>query len=145
MFYTNEIDDLIGSFITDVTEMVEANAKSNIVLKLEKNLAYGRFGDRKLGVSMPKAPRQAAWTLPKAARRKGPIQLCPSPGCKERAAPVFGMLCGKHKGAPKRVVAKWREARRIKAIKQGKKPAKAKAKPSKSVAKKPAKSATKKS
>lgn len=47
-------------------------------------------------------------------RKKGPIQLCPAPGCKERAAPVFGMVCKKHKGTAKATVAKWREARRKK-------------------------------
>ena len=48
------------------------------------------------------------------ARKKGPIQLCPSPGCKERAAPSLRMLCKKHAGTPKIVVARWREARRKK-------------------------------
>lgn len=47
-------------------------------------------------------------------RRKGPVQLCPSPGCKSPAAPVFGMLCAKHKGTAKATVAKWRAARRAK-------------------------------
>lgn len=47
-------------------------------------------------------------------RRKGPIQLCPVPGCKERAAPVFGMVCKKHKGLPKAQIKKYREARRAK-------------------------------
>ena len=45
-------------------------------------------------------------------RRKGPIQLCPAPGCKERAAPVFGMVCRTHKGTAKATVAKWRVARK---------------------------------
>lgn len=50
-------------------------------------------------------------------RKKGPIQLCPAPGCKERAAPVFGMVCAKHKGTAKSTIAKWREARRKSAAK----------------------------
>jgi hypothetical protein len=45
-------------------------------------------------------------------RRKAPAQLCPSPGCKERAAPVFSMLCSAHKDAPAKTVASWRAARR---------------------------------
>lgn len=50
---------------------------------------------------------------PKAAqRRKGPIQLCPVPNCKNRAAPVFGMVCAKHKDLPKATIKKYREARR---------------------------------
>jgi hypothetical protein len=48
----------------------------------------------------------------RAQRRKGPIQLCPVPGCTNRAAPVFGMVCSKHKDLPKATIKKYREARR---------------------------------
>ncbi|HTA20219.1 MAG TPA: hypothetical protein VK989_13060 [Polyangia bacterium] len=48
------------------------------------------------------------------ARRKGPIQLCPVPGCTNRAAPVFGMVCSKHKDLPKAQIKKYREARKAK-------------------------------
>src|SRR5215831_3891230 len=50
-------------------------------------------------------------------RRKGPIQLCPVPGCSNRAAPVFGMVCSKHKDLPKAEIKKYREARREKKLK----------------------------
>ncbi len=57
--------------------------------------------------------RPSAKVLPFARpRRKAPVQLCPSPGCKNRAAPAFGMLCGEHKGAPAATVKAWREQRR---------------------------------
>jgi hypothetical protein len=45
-------------------------------------------------------------------RRKGPIQLCPVPGCGNRAAPVFGMVCAKHKDVPKSKIKQYRKARR---------------------------------
>src|SRR5204863_7828276 len=47
-------------------------------------------------------------------RRKAPIQLCPVPGCTNRAAPVFGMVCAKHKDLPKATIKKYRDARRAK-------------------------------
>jgi len=53
-------------------------------------------------------------------RRKGPIQLCPVPGCPNRAAPVFGMVCSKHKDLPKASIKKYREARRAKKAKKAK-------------------------
>ncbi len=53
-------------------------------------------------------------------RRKGPIQLCPVPGCPNRAAPVFGMVCSKHKDLPKATIKKYREARRAKKAKKAK-------------------------
>ena len=53
-------------------------------------------------------------------RRKGPIQLCPVPGCSNRAAPVFGMVCAKHKDLPKATIKKYRDARRAKKAKKAK-------------------------
>lgn len=47
-------------------------------------------------------------------RKKAPKQLCPVPGCKNPAAPVFGMVCAKHKEVPKAKIKKYREARRAK-------------------------------
>jgi hypothetical protein len=56
-------------------------------------------------------------TLNGRPRRKLPRQLCPVPGCKNPAAPVFGMVCSAHKDVPKRQIAKYREARRAKKLK----------------------------
>jgi hypothetical protein len=50
-------------------------------------------------------------------RKKPPIQLCPVPGCKNPAAPVFGMVCAEHKGLPKAKIKKYREARKAKKLK----------------------------
>ena len=50
-------------------------------------------------------------------RKKGPKQLCPVPVCKNPAAPVFGMVCSKHKDVPKAQIKKYREARRAKKTK----------------------------
>jgi hypothetical protein len=47
-----------------------------------------------------------------AMRRRAPKQLCPVPGCKNAAAPVFGMVCAKHKDVPKAKIKTYREARR---------------------------------
>ena len=51
------------------------------------------------------------------ARRKSPRQLCPVPGCRNAAAPVFGMVCADHKNVPKTKIRKFREARRAKKLK----------------------------
>src|SRR6185436_17386065 len=45
-------------------------------------------------------------------RKKPPVQLCPVPGCQNRAAPVFGMVCAQHKNISKDQIRKYREARR---------------------------------
>lgn len=51
------------------------------------------------------------------ARRKPPTQLCPVPGCKNKAAPVFGMVCAEHKDVAKAKIKKYRERRRAKKLK----------------------------
>ena len=50
-------------------------------------------------------------------RKKFPRQLCPVPGCKNTAAPIYGMVCGNHKDVPKAKIKKYREARRAKKAK----------------------------
>jgi hypothetical protein len=56
---------------------------------------------------------------PRKRRKKAPIQMCPVPNCKNRAAPIFGMVCTKHKDLPKTQIRKYREARRQKKLKAG--------------------------
>jgi hypothetical protein len=57
----------------------------------------------------PLAISSAALTL---VRRKAPKQLCPVPGCKNPAAPVFGMVCAKHKEVPKAKIKQFRVKRK---------------------------------
>jgi hypothetical protein len=45
-------------------------------------------------------------------RRRTAKQLCPVPGCKNPAAPIFGMVCAEHKDVSKRKIKEYREARR---------------------------------
>jgi hypothetical protein len=52
----------------------------------------------------------------KKKRKKGPPQLCPVPGCKNKAAPIFGMVCSTHKDVPKAKIREYREARRAKKL-----------------------------
>ena len=57
-------------------------------------------------------------SAPKKPRKKAPRQLCPVPGCKNPAAPVYGMVCKDHKDVPKAKIKKYREARRAKKAKE---------------------------
>jgi hypothetical protein len=52
-------------------------------------------------------------TLSGKTRKKAPRQLCPVPGCKNTAAPVYGMVCAKHKDVSKAKIKKYRAARRV--------------------------------
>ena len=56
----------------------------------------------------------ASSPITKKARKKMPVQLCPVPGCKNPAAPVYGMVCSNHKDVAKSKIRKYREARKAK-------------------------------
>jgi hypothetical protein len=55
-----------------------------------------------------------ASTKRRKPRKKPPLQLCPVPGCKNPAAPIFGMVCATHKNVAKSKIRKYREARKAK-------------------------------
>ena len=60
-------------------------------------------------------PKLAAMAVAtKKARKKSPPQFCPVPGCKNKAAPIFGMVCAEHKDVAKSKIKKYREARKAK-------------------------------
>jgi len=68
-----------------------------------------------LGIRRPGRPAKISpLAIGKKARKKPPKQFCPVPGCKKLAAPVFGMVCAKHKDVAKTKIRKYREARKAK-------------------------------
>ena len=48
----------------------------------------------------------------KKIRKPRAKQFCPVPGCKGVAAPIFGMVCSKHKDVAKSKIARYRVARK---------------------------------
>ena len=107
---TNEIQKLCSNFTTQLIAHVEERAvlrAGDIVLE-----AFKLHPNAKIARAAGARPKPAARREAMVGRRKGPIQLCPVPGCMMRAAPVFGMVCAGHKDVPKAKIAKYREARR---------------------------------
>lgn len=109
------IQEITNQFIADLTTIVKADAREQAMAAIGGG---NHVSSKKTGKKIP-GPATVDG-IPKAKRRKGPIQLCPVPGCVGRAAPVFSMMCGKHKDLPKATIKKYREARRAKS-KPGKK------------------------
>jgi transposase len=115
----------LEKMLKDAAVQILAAARTQARREIQEELAehFRHMGGQALVTATEDVHKDGAHRLrafaqsAKPRRKKGPIQLCPAPGCKERAAPVFGMVCKKHKGAPKATVAKWREARRKKAKK----------------------------
>jgi hypothetical protein len=115
------IEQVIETFTTRLAAVLEAQA-----LEQARASVLGAFGfSQRRGPGRPpkalQAPRAPAKTTrPKVAptkkRKRAPLQLCPVPGCKNPAAPIFGMVCAKHKDVPKTKIKKFREARRAKKL-----------------------------
>lgn len=99
------IRSLIEDFTNQLSSLLEQDALERARAVVESALGGGG-GRRGAGAGVK---------LLSGARR--PKQLCPVPGCKNPAAPVFGMVCAKHKDISKAQIAKYREARRAKKTK----------------------------
>jgi hypothetical protein len=102
------INSLTEAFARELSSLVEQAAAARI-----QSAILGGFG-APAGRRPGRPPKGAAAALPvfSAPRKKAPKQLCPVPGCKNPAAPVFGMVCSKHKDIPKAKIKKYREDRR---------------------------------
>lgn len=99
----NAIQQLTADFVARLTAAVEAHVKA--------------FAIEALNHSTPTQNGTVLRPSTPGHRRKAPLQLCPVPRCRNAAAPVYGMVCAKHKDVPKRQIAKYREARRARKAK----------------------------
>ena len=109
----------IQSIVDDFANQLSAFIEAQVVARARATVATALGAKRGPG-RPPKLAKLAALSAPaiivagKKPRKKAPPQLCPVPGCKNRAAPIFGMVCSKHKDLPKAKVKQYREARRAK-------------------------------
>ena len=103
----SNITALAENFVRQIVAATESAAAQRIQAALAS--AFGVAQKRG-----PGRPKQAA-SVARPARKARPKQLCPVPGCKNPAAPVFGMVCAKHKDVPKAKIKKYRAARKAKA------------------------------
>ena len=106
----SEIQDVVQDFVEKLSSLIEEDAISRA-----RDVVLSAFGGRApagLRLRGPGRPAALGGTNGRRKRRKGPIQLCPVPGCTNRAAPVFGMVCAKHKGIAKSKINKYRAQRR---------------------------------
>lgn len=109
----NEIKKLLGKFATDLNRLIaerEKQALAAVRADIMTGLAVG-------GAKVSPQSVASAIVATQKPRRKGPVQLCPVPNCKNRAAPVFGMVCAKHKDISKAVIKRYRAARAAKKAK----------------------------
>lgn len=104
-----DIRELVSEFTQKLTGFIETQvidrARNSVAAALE---AAGRNRNGRPSKKLAFGP---------SGRRKPPIQYCPVPGCKNRAAPVYGMVCAKHKDVGKTKIKKYRAARKAAKLK----------------------------
>jgi hypothetical protein len=110
---SGDIHSIVGDFVSRLSSLIEQDAVTRARTVVLSAFGVGAAGGGRRGPGRPPGPGTKI-ASGRRQRRKGPIQLCPVPGCTNRAAPVFGMVCAKHKGLPKAVIKKHREQRRAK-------------------------------
>ncbi len=122
-----DIDDasVVSAAMSDISSLVESFTNQLMALMESQTLDRARAAvESALGAGRPGRPAKVLpLVLGRKSRKKAPLQLCPVPGCKNPAAPVFGMVCADHKNVAKAKIKKYREARKVKKL--GIKPAKA--------------------
>ena len=106
----------IRTIVADFTKRLSALIDGQATERARTTVLSAFGGPARRG---PGRPPKSALAAPKATkpgrlRKKAPRQLCPVPGCKNTAAPIFGMVCAKHKDVAKSKIKKYREARRAK-------------------------------
>ena len=101
------VQSLIEDFTTRLASLLESQTLERARQAVESAL----------GVKRPGRPvKVTAIAIGKKPRKKPPVQLCPVPGCRSPAAPVYGMVCAQHKDIPKAKIKKYRDARRDKKL-----------------------------
>jgi len=101
----------VRSLIEDFTNQLAAALESQ-AMERARHAVESAFGVKRPG----RPPKVASTAIAKKPRKKAPRQLCPVSGCKNPAAPVFGMVCAKHKDVAKAKIKKYREARKAKKL-----------------------------
>jgi hypothetical protein len=110
----SNIQSIVEDFANQLTALIEAQVMSRA--RAAVNAALGGAPVKRGPGRPPKAAKAlaavAAVVTRKKPRKKAPPQFCPVPGCKNKAAPIFGMVCADHKDVPKAKIKEYREARR---------------------------------
>jgi hypothetical protein len=108
------VDPNITALVETFTRQLVATVEAASSQRIQAALAGALGVPQKRGPGRPPKKLASAAALAPAPVRKPARtkQLCPVPGCKNPAAPVFGMVCKEHKNLAKAKIKKYREQRR---------------------------------
>jgi hypothetical protein len=102
---------IVETFAIQIAAAVEESMADRLQAAIAS--AFGAPPKRGPGRPAKQAVAGVAPVVARSAEKKTrPKQLCPVPGCKNTAAPVFGMVCKDHKNVAKSKIKKYREERK---------------------------------
>jgi hypothetical protein len=118
----SDVEKLFRAFAAHLVDLLSAEVDAQALAQARQAVFAS------LGVDAPASKRRgrppkvaqvaASPITPIAkARKKMPPQFCPVPGCKNKAAPIFGIVCSDHKGLKKSLIKKYRETRKAEKLK----------------------------
>jgi hypothetical protein len=128
-----DLPTIFAAFEERVVAVVEARVLARIMEVFARGVLDTHAADAAKSVKrgLPRASSRAVVTTRDPLNKAAPgmikalvarkPQLCPVPRCKGVAAPVYNMVCKRHKDVPKAKIAKFREARRLANAKAAKK------------------------
>jgi hypothetical protein len=108
-----DLKSIVADFSKRLHTIIEGHAKE----RARAAVLNAFSASPKRGPGRPPKNALASPKVAKKTRKKMPPQFCPVPGCKNKAAPVFGMVCATHKDVAKSKIKKYREARKEKKLK----------------------------
>jgi hypothetical protein len=106
----NNLQSLVDNFVKQIVATVEAAAARRVQAAMTAALGAGAQLPRRRG--RPPKSAQLAPMIVSAPIKRRPKQLCPVPGCKGLAAPVFGMVCKDHRKVSKKLIKEYRAKRK---------------------------------
>jgi hypothetical protein len=101
----SNIRSLVEGFVSQIVDAIEADN----IRRVQDAVSVAFAGD--LGTARRSRPGRAVVPAAATPGRRRPKQFCPVPGCTGVAAPVFGMVCAKHKDLSKAKIKEYRTER----------------------------------
>ena len=123
MARTPSLEPTIRAAVQQFTSQVAAFVEAATVQRIQSAILGNLGGAVRRGPGRP--PKNAGLLggtgplFSATPSRPRPKQLCPVPGCKNPAAPVFGMVCADHKSVAKSKIKEYRQARRLAQARKG--------------------------
>jgi hypothetical protein len=103
-----DIRSLVEEFVNQIVAAVETDS-----IRRVQQAVTAAFGAGVIAPRRGRPPRAGVAAVAAApAKKHRPKQFCPVPGCTGVAAPVFGMVCAKHKDVSKAKIKEYRAQRR---------------------------------